>query len=197
MFSCLVPSLISFHISCLPSDGGRSSVEFRGPEESDELDYLPAKHDWLLLLADATRASVTRWHLILKDQRWTVSESDALLSSCLCVGQRHRLQMFVESVKCFPVWGSSETFQLCPEERNEDCFIILWSLHECEQLLNQHVKQHWNISLHYTEKNQHIQSVHTNQSITQLSHTQKSLVNISEQSAFSCRAAHTWNTIQN
>lgn len=28
------------------SDGGRSS-EFRGPEESDELDYLPAKHHWL------------------------------------------------------------------------------------------------------------------------------------------------------
>ncbi len=170
MFSCIIPYLISFHISCVPSDGGRSSVEVRGPEESDELDYLPAKHDWLFLLTDSTWTSVTRRHLVLKDQRWTVSDSDALLSLYLCykllmsgAGLRHRLQTFVESVNCFPVVGSLGTSLLCHEKRNKDCFVFLLSLQECEAAPKHFAPLHW--------RKRHTQ-------FKQISHTQKSLVSI-------------------
>lgn len=44
--SDLVSHHISSHLSCVSSDEERSSLDFREPEESDELDYLPAKHDW-------------------------------------------------------------------------------------------------------------------------------------------------------
>lgn len=58
--SCLVLSHLMFHVrishlillsshlivSWVSSDGGASSDDFRGPEESDELDYLPSRHHW-------------------------------------------------------------------------------------------------------------------------------------------------------
>lgn len=70
ILSALIFLVVShrYHVTLLLSvwcrhvslDGGQSSAESREPEESDELDYLPAKHKWFCTLATRQEGMLNR-----------------------------------------------------------------------------------------------------------------------------------------